>query len=132
MRPAFIADQIKTTEEVARILVAAGFKAEAYDTGGDIPSLGVFVTDPREPRALWEFDLNSSDQNVWTYQIGASVDDQYEGVVYEFLNEDADIDASPAMVARWIEQAIKIGIDTEDLVKIVAAYDYMTAGGTTV
>ncbi len=126
MHPVF-AEAFAVSDEITRTLVAAGFKAEGFkpsDPSG-VPLVGLFVTDPNEPKALWEFHMNGSDRNVWTYQIGASVGDEYEGIFYDDLGVDMDIDTPAPVVAEAILRALKLGVDPEDLEKIVAAYDSM-------
>ncbi len=129
MHPVF-AEAFTVSDEIAATLISKGFKAEGFkpsDMEG-VPLVGLFVTDPHEPKALWEFHMNGSDRNVWTYQIGASVGDEYEGIVYEDLGVDMDIETPAPVVAEAILRVLEVGIEPNDLKQIVAAYDDMMEG----
>lgn len=116
------------TKEITAALVAAGLDAKAFDPGEeDYPNLGVFVTDPREPKVLWEFSPSDTegDKFGWNYQIGASVGDDYEGIIFENLSESLAHDAPAKDVAREIQKVIEVGIDNEDMLLIIAAHTAM-------
>lgn len=130
MRAPWVTEQIAHLTEISNILIANGFKAEVFDSGHEIPSVSVTVTDPYDARITWEFSPSSTegDPADWMYQIGTYVGDDYEGVVFEYMSHHLTLDSAAEQVANEIRQTIGLGIDAEDLAKIIEAYDHFMEG----